>query len=104
MLDVARIGAADVVSLKLVKHGGLLATRDVAARDGYGQGRYSLWTGDVGLAIYLWDCLADLRSGKDDNVHHRLIRLYTSDACRGRRLTVRHSGVTAEVEVDEDRG
>ena len=28
------------------------------ARDGYGQGRYSLWTGDVGLAIYLWDCLA----------------------------------------------
>jgi hypothetical protein len=23
----------------------------------YGQGRYSLWTGDVGLAIYLWDCI-----------------------------------------------
>jgi muconate cycloisomerase len=31
MLDIARAGAADVVSLKLVKHGGLLATRDVAA-------------------------------------------------------------------------
>ena len=31
MLEVARAGAADVVSLKLVKHGGLLATRDVAA-------------------------------------------------------------------------
>ncbi len=31
MLDVARAGAADVVSLKLVKHGGLLATRDIAA-------------------------------------------------------------------------
>jgi muconate cycloisomerase len=31
MLDVLRAGAADVVSLKLVKHGGLLATRDVAA-------------------------------------------------------------------------
>jgi len=31
MLDVVRAGAADVVSLKLVKHGGLLATRDVAA-------------------------------------------------------------------------
>ena len=28
------------------------------ARDGFGQGRYALWTGDVGLAIYLWDCLA----------------------------------------------
>ena len=23
----------------------------------HGQQRYSLWTGDVGLAIYLWDCL-----------------------------------------------
>jgi hypothetical protein len=22
-----------------------------------GRGRYSLWTGDVGLAVYLWDCL-----------------------------------------------
>jgi lanthionine synthetase-like protein len=27
------------------------------AREQYGQGRYSLWTGDVGFAIYLWDCL-----------------------------------------------
>ena len=27
------------------------------ARDQLGRGRYSLWTGDVGLAIYLWDCL-----------------------------------------------
>jgi muconate cycloisomerase len=31
MLDVGRAGAADVVSLKLVKHGGLLAMRDIAA-------------------------------------------------------------------------
>ena len=23
----------------------------------YGQGRYSLWTGDLGFAVYLWDCL-----------------------------------------------
>ena len=23
----------------------------------YGRGRYSLWTGDVGLALYLWDCI-----------------------------------------------
>lgn len=28
------------------------------ARDAFGQGRYALWTGDVGLAIYLWDCVA----------------------------------------------
>ena len=27
------------------------------ARDEFERGRYSLWTGDVGLAIYLWDCL-----------------------------------------------
>jgi hypothetical protein len=28
-----------------------------AARATYGQGRYSLWTGDVGVAVYLWQCL-----------------------------------------------
>jgi hypothetical protein len=27
------------------------------ARRQYGQGRYSLWTGDLGLACYLWDCI-----------------------------------------------
>jgi len=27
------------------------------AREEHGRGRYSLWTGDIGLAIYLWDCL-----------------------------------------------
>lgn len=27
------------------------------ARRGYGRRRYSLWTGDPGLAIYLWHCL-----------------------------------------------
>jgi Lanthionine synthetase C-like protein len=27
------------------------------ARAGLGRGRYSLWTGDMGLAVYLWDCL-----------------------------------------------
>jgi hypothetical protein len=27
------------------------------ARSELGRGRYSLWTGDVGLAVYLWDCL-----------------------------------------------
>jgi muconate cycloisomerase len=31
MLEVARADAADVVSLKLVKHGGLLAMREVAS-------------------------------------------------------------------------
>ena len=29
--------------------------REAKAR--YGQGRYSLWTGDPGLAIFLWDCI-----------------------------------------------
>jgi predicted esterase len=27
------------------------------ARAEFGRGRYTLWTGDIGLAIYLWDCL-----------------------------------------------
>jgi Lanthionine synthetase C-like protein len=27
------------------------------AHSEFGRGRYSLWTGDVGLAIYLWNCL-----------------------------------------------
>jgi hypothetical protein len=27
------------------------------AHDQCGRGRYSLWTGDVGLAVYLWDCI-----------------------------------------------
>jgi DUF1680 family protein len=26
-------------------------------REELGRGRYTLWTGDIGLAIYLWDCL-----------------------------------------------
>ena len=28
------------------------------ARKQYGRGRYSLWTGDPGLAVYLWHCLS----------------------------------------------
>jgi hypothetical protein len=28
-----------------------------ADHERYGQGRYSLWTGDVGFAVYLWNCL-----------------------------------------------
>ena len=27
------------------------------ARAELGRGRYTLWTGDIGLAVYLWDCL-----------------------------------------------
>jgi hypothetical protein len=27
------------------------------AREELGRGHNSLWTGDVGLAVYLWDCL-----------------------------------------------
>lgn len=34
---------------------GIAQTREAASR--YGQSRYSLWTGDLGFAIYLWDCL-----------------------------------------------
>jgi muconate cycloisomerase len=56
MLDVARAGAADVVSLKLVKHGGLLATRDVAAvADAAGISLYGgcLLESSIGAAAHL---------------------------------------------------
>lgn len=56
MLDVARAGAADVVSLKLVKHGGLLATRDVAAvaeADGIGLYGGCLLESSIGAAAHL---------------------------------------------------
>jgi muconate cycloisomerase len=56
MLDVARAGAADVVSLKLVKHGGLLATRDVAAvAQAAGIGLYGgcLLESSIGAAAHL---------------------------------------------------
>lgn len=35
-------------------HGIAQSEADAAA---FGQGRYSLWTGDPGLAIYLWNCI-----------------------------------------------
>jgi muconate cycloisomerase len=56
MLDVARAGAADVVSLKLVKHGGLLATRKVAAvAEAAGIGLYGgcLLESSIGAAAHL---------------------------------------------------
>jgi hypothetical protein len=34
---------------------GIRQTQAHAAQ--YGQMRYSLWTGDPGFAIYLWDCI-----------------------------------------------
>ena len=33
-----------------------IAQRD-RMRQQFGQGRYTLWTGDPGLAVYLWHCL-----------------------------------------------
>jgi lantibiotic modifying enzyme len=33
-----------------------IAQRDRMRRQ-YGRGRYTLWTGDPGLAVYLWQCL-----------------------------------------------
>ena len=56
MLDVVRAGAADVVSLKIVKHGGLLATRDVAAvAQAAGMGLYGgcLLESSIGAAAHL---------------------------------------------------
>ena len=64
MLAVAQRGAADVVSLKLVKHGGLLNTRKVAAvAEAAGIGLYGgcLLESSVGAAAHL-QAFAGLRS------------------------------------------
>jgi len=56
LLELARARAADVVSLKLVKHGGLLATRDVAAvAEAAGIGLYGgcLLESSIGVAAHL---------------------------------------------------
>jgi muconate cycloisomerase len=56
MLDVIRAGAADVVSLKLVKHGGLLAMREVASvAQAAGIGLYGgcLLESSIGAAAHL---------------------------------------------------
>jgi muconate cycloisomerase len=56
MLDVVRAGAADVVSLKLVKHGGLLAMREVASvAQAAGIGLYGgcLLESSIGAAAHL---------------------------------------------------
>jgi muconate cycloisomerase len=56
MLDVVRAGAADVVSLKPVKHGGLLAMRDVASvAQAAGIGLYGgcLLESSIGAAAHL---------------------------------------------------
>ena len=64
MLDVARAAAADAVSLKLVKHGGLLGVRKVAAvAEAAGVGLYGgcLLESSVGAAAHL-QAFATLRA------------------------------------------
>jgi ferredoxin len=36
---------------------GQRGTIAASAREQPGRGRYALWTGNVGLAVYLWDCI-----------------------------------------------
>lgn len=36
-----------------------MAQRDLMRQE-YKQGRYNLWTGDLGLAVYLWHCIAEI--------------------------------------------
>ena len=52
----ARLG--DPVWLERARAFAMAAIEQVhAARERYGRGRYSLWTGDAGVAVYLRDCL-----------------------------------------------
>ncbi len=68
MLTVASAGAADVISLKLVKHGGLINTRKVAAvAEAAGIGLYGgcLLESSIGAAAHLqvFSTLRDLAWG-----------------------------------------
>ncbi len=50
--------SGDLVWLERARAFAMHGIEQVAAeREHYGHGRYSLWTGDIGFAIYLWDCL-----------------------------------------------
>ena len=49
---------ADAIWLDRARNFAMTAIAQASeARTQYGRGRYSLWTGDIGLAIYLWDCI-----------------------------------------------
>jgi len=49
----------DPVSLERARAFAMVAITQVrGARAAFGRGRYSLWTGDLGLAVFLWDCIS----------------------------------------------
>jgi hypothetical protein len=48
----------DTIWLERARAFGMAAIDQVrGARAAFGRGRYSLWTGDLGLAVYLWHCI-----------------------------------------------
>ena len=51
------IGGNGYALLKLYKRTGDTVYQVRGARAAFGRGRYSLWTGDPGLAVYLWHCI-----------------------------------------------
>ena len=52
--DITAVGCNEVDGVYEVQAGDLEDRADEAA---HGQLRHSLWTGDLGLALYLWNCL-----------------------------------------------
>ena len=70
------------------------------ARDQLGRGRYSLWTGDIGLAVYLWDCLTGRATVSDNRC--LLNRLQADDARAEISSPGRCNGTNAEVAARSD--
>jgi len=68
------------------------------ARDAFGQGRYALWTGDVGLAIYLWIACQRNRASRRSRYFetpgpdHPSLNVYPRSRCRS------HAAIT-EIEI-----
>ena len=53
LYSVDETGRRGIVFLSLDSDRSLVVA---GARAAFGQGRYSLWTGDPGVAVYLWHC------------------------------------------------
>jgi hypothetical protein len=48
----------DATWLEQARRFGMHATEQwERSRQQHGRGRYTLWTGDAGLAVYLWQCI-----------------------------------------------
>jgi hypothetical protein len=65
----------------------------------YGQRRYSLWTGDPGFAIYLWDCLRGRAEFPTLDVFYGATRVQLRGSFGPARIAARSRNATPRVPV-----